>query len=133
MLEEEIFYPAVRDAIDDEDLMNEAEVEHASAKDLIPQIEAMPSADDKNAAKVIVLGKYVNHHIEEEQDEIFPAARKAKMDLTAHGKQIAARKEEPQAEMGIAPEHEKRGASKRHPKSVSGATPFRPRVVRGRQ
>jgi hemerythrin-like domain-containing protein len=119
-LEEEIFYPAVRDAIDDEDLMNEAEVEHASAKDLIAQIEAMPSAEGKCAAKVIVLGEYVNHHIEEEQEEIFPAARKAKVDLKALGEKIAARKEELQAEMGITPEDEEKSGSKTPSKKRAG-------------
>ena len=100
-LEEEIFYPEVRAAIDDEDLIDEAEVEHASAKELIAQIESARSGDDKFAAKVMVLGEYVNHHIKEEQDEIFPKAKKAKVDMKAMASRLASRKEELMAEMGM--------------------------------
>ena len=117
-IEEEILYPALREALDEEDLMDEAEVEHASAKDLIGQIEGMSPSDDKYAAKVIVLGEYINHHVEEEHDEMFPKARKAKIDLKALGEKMAARKQELQAEMGIAPGGKmpprKRGAGQRH-------------------
>ena len=100
-IEEEIFYPEVRGAIDDEDLMDEAEVEHASAKELIAQIESMSSGDDKFAAKVMVLGEYINHHVKEEQDEMFPQARKAKVDLAALGERILARKQELMSQMGM--------------------------------
>jgi hemerythrin-like domain-containing protein len=100
-LEEEIFYPEVRAAIDDEDLIDEAEVEHASAKELIAQIESAHSGDEKFAARVIVLGEYVNHHIKEEQDEIFPKAKRAKVDMAALASRMAARKEELKAEMGM--------------------------------
>jgi hemerythrin-like domain-containing protein len=93
-LEEEIFYPAVREAIDDDDLMNEAVVEHASAKDLITQIQSMKVSDPMYDAVVSVLGEYVNHHIEEEQNEMFPKAQKAKMDLEEIGMEISQRKEE---------------------------------------
>lgn len=91
-IEEEIFYPAVRKAVDDKDLMNEAEVEHASAKDLIKQIQAMPVSDMYYDAKVTVLGEYVDHHVEEEQNEMFKKARKAKVDMEKLGKKMAARK-----------------------------------------
>jgi hemerythrin superfamily protein len=93
-LEEEIFYPAVREAIDDDDLMNEAVVEHASAKDLIAQIQSMNVSDPMYDALVTVLGEYVNHHIEEEQNQLFPKAQKSKMDLEEIGLEIAGRKEE---------------------------------------
>ena len=105
-IEEEIFYPAVRDAIDDGDLLDEAEVEHASAKDLIAQIESMDVSDDKYAAKVIVLGEYIDHHVKEEQDEMFPKAMKAKLDMAALGEQMLARKEELKAELGVEDEEE---------------------------
>ena len=100
-VEEEIFYPELRAAIDDEELMNEADVEHASAKDLIGQIESMSSGNDMYAAKVIVLGEYINHHVEEEQGEMFPKAKRAKVDLTALGEKMMMRKQALMAEMGI--------------------------------
>lgn len=93
-VEEEIFYPAVRAAIDDDDLMDEAEVEHESAKELIAQIEAGSATDDHYDAKVKVLGEQIDHHVKEEQNEMFPKARKAKIDLRALGEQIEKRKQE---------------------------------------
>lgn len=96
-LEEQIFYPATREAIDDDDMLDEAEVEHASAKDLIAQIQAGDPSDPKWAAKVTVLGEYVDHHVEEEEGEMFRKARKAKMDLEALGQEIAAMKQSRQA------------------------------------
>jgi hemerythrin-like domain-containing protein len=93
-VEEEIFYPAVREAIDDDALMDEADVEHATAKELIAQLEAGHPGDDHYDAKVIVLGEYIRHHVKEEQGEIFPKARKAKIDLKDLGFRIQARKAE---------------------------------------
>lgn len=93
-LEEEIFYPAVREAIKADDLMNEAVVEHASAKDLITQIQSMKVSDPMYDAVVTVLGEYVNHHIEEEQNEMFPKVQKSKMDLEEIGTELSERKEE---------------------------------------
>ena len=97
-IEEEIFYPAARDAGVEADLLDEAEVEHASAKDLIAQIRAMSADDDLYDAKVKVLGEYVDHHVDEEEGEIFPACRKAKMDLAGLGATLAERKSELLAE-----------------------------------
>jgi hemerythrin superfamily protein len=91
-VEEEIFYPAVRSAVDDEDLMNEAQIEHKSAKLLIQDLESMQPGDPMYAATFTVLGEYVQHHIEEEEGEMFKQVRKAKVDLAALGEQIAARK-----------------------------------------
>ena len=105
-VEEEIFYPAVRAQIDDDDLLDEAEVEHASAKDLIAQIESMEPSDDKYAAKVIVLGEYIDHHITEEHEEMFPKAKKAGLDMDVLGAEILARKAELKAEMGLQDEEE---------------------------
>ena len=93
-LEEELFYPAAREAIDDEDLMNEAQVEHETAKMLIEQLENMDDDDPNYHATFTVLGEYVKHHIQEEQGEMFPAAKKAKVDLEAIGERMRARKEE---------------------------------------
>lgn len=93
-IEEEIFYPAVREAIEDEDLMNEAIVEHASAKDLIAQLEGMEAEDPMFAATFTVLCEYVLHHAKEEESEMFPEVRKAKLDLDRLGRKMMARKEE---------------------------------------
>lgn len=71
-IEEEIFYPEARDAIGEDDLFDEATVEHASAKDLIAQLGEMEPGDELYDAKVKVLGEYVKHHIGEEQNELFP-------------------------------------------------------------
>jgi hemerythrin superfamily protein len=97
-IEEEIFYPAVRDAIDEEDLMDEADVEHASAKELIAQIEDSQAGDEKFEAKVTVLGEYIRHHVKEEESEIFPKVKKADLDLKQLGSEMAARKAELQSE-----------------------------------
>ena len=94
MLEEEIFYPAVREAIGDEDLMNEAAVEHETARMLIEQLENMAPDDPNYFATFTVLGEYVRHHIKEEQGEMFPAARKARLDLAALGERMQARRDE---------------------------------------
>jgi hemerythrin superfamily protein len=93
-LEEEVFYPAVRESIEDEDLMNEAAVEHETAKMLIDQLENMGTDDPNYYATFTVLGEYVRHHIKEEQGEMFPAAKKAKLDLVALGERMRLRKEE---------------------------------------
>lgn len=94
MIEEEIFYPAVREAIDDEDLMNEAQVEHDSAKELIRQLEGMKADDPLFVANFTVLGEQIEHHVKEEETEMFPEVRKAKLDLDALGEKMMARKDE---------------------------------------
>jgi hypothetical protein len=96
-IEEEIFYPALREALkaSDADLLDEAEVEHASAKDLIAQIRDATEVDDKFDAKVIVLGEYIDHHVKEERGEMFVKARAARgLDLVALREQLQARKDE---------------------------------------
>lgn len=99
MAEEEIFYPVARKAINDEDLLNEAEVEHDSAKELIAQIQFMEADNPMYDAKVTVLGEYINHHVTEEEEEMFPKMRKAKIDLEELGEQLTMRKEELLGEM----------------------------------
>ena len=93
-LEEEIFYPAVRRPIHDGDLMDEAVVEHASAKELIAQILAMDPSEDLYDAKVTVLSEQIEHHVNEEEGDMFPKVRKTSVDLDALGEQMAARKEQ---------------------------------------
>jgi hemerythrin-like domain-containing protein len=93
-IEEEIFYPATREVIRQEDLVDEATVEHQSAKDLIAQIREGSASDDLWEAKVKVLGEYIDHHVKEEQNEMFPMVKKTKLDLKALGEQLMARKME---------------------------------------
>lgn len=99
-IEEEIFYPAVRANIDEQDLLDEAEVEHASAKDLIAQIQGMEPGEDLFDAKVKVLGEYVAHHVKEEEDELFPKTKRSKLDLDALGDELAERKQQVLADLG---------------------------------
>jgi hemerythrin superfamily protein len=103
-IEEEIFYPAVRKAIDDNDLMDEAIVEHAGAKDLIAQLEAMEPGDDLYDAKVTVLGEEIDHHVKEEEGDMFLKARKAKVDTVELGEEMAERRVALLAELGISDE-----------------------------
>jgi hypothetical protein len=91
-LEEELFYPAARAAIAEQDLLNEAEVEHASAKDLIAQIERSSPSDARYDALVTVLGEYVRHHVKEEEGELFKKVRQSDLDLVELGEGMQARK-----------------------------------------
>lgn len=94
MIEEEIFYPACEGKIDEKKL-KEAYVEHDAAKLLMADIEVGEGqSDDFFDAKVQVLSEEIEHHVEEEEKELFPMARKADIDLDALGEQIAARKRE---------------------------------------
>ncbi len=121
-IEEEIFYPAVRLAIDDDDLVDEAEAEHASIKELVEQIEAMHAGDDRYDAKVIVLGEQVEHHVVEEEDEMFPMVKSAKVDTAGLGAQMHQRKQALMAELGVREEHDDgmAAASKKKSKPTHG-------------
>jgi hemerythrin superfamily protein len=91
-IEEEIFYPAAREAIENPELIDEAIVEHASAKQLIGEIENMKPGDELYDAKVKVLQEQVLHHVEEEEGELFPQVEASELDLEALGKKMAERK-----------------------------------------
>ena len=93
-IEEEIFYPAVREAVKDEDMVDEAVVEHASAKDLIQQLQEMNPDDDLYDAKVKVLSEQIEHHVKEEEEEMFEKAKKSGLDMVALGQEMAMRKQE---------------------------------------
>jgi hemerythrin superfamily protein len=95
-IEEEAFYPAAREALDEKDahLVAEANVEHATVKELISQLESMDQVDEMFEAKVKVLGHYVEHHVQEEETELFPKVEQTDLDLDAIGQQLAARKAE---------------------------------------
>jgi len=101
-VEEEIFYPEAREAVDEDDLFDEATVEHASAKDLIAQLGEMEPGDELYDAKVKVLGEYVKHHVDEEQNALFPKVEEAGMDLVELGTRLAQRKAELMDEIGLA-------------------------------
>lgn len=102
-LEEELFYPWLRENLgsDARDLVEEALVEHASAKDLIAQLEGETDIDDAYDAKVKVLGEYVRHHIEEEENEIFPHVAGERDALDELGQEMHARKAELMEELGL--------------------------------
>ena len=93
-VEEEIFYPAVKAALKDKELVPEATVEHATVKDLIAQVEGVLPDGEMFDAKVKVLSEYVKHHVKEEHEEMFPKARSTKLDMVALGARLAARKAE---------------------------------------
>ncbi len=99
-VEEELFYPAARDVLgDDEALVDEADVEHSTAKDLISQLEGSSPDEALYDAKVKVLGEYIDHHVKEEEGEMFPKVKKAKLDTKLLGAEMAARKDELMAEI----------------------------------
>jgi hemerythrin superfamily protein len=102
-VEEEIFYPWLRDNLDEDDLemLEEAYVEHASAKDLIAQIEAAGEVDAAFDARVKVLGEYIKHHVKEEENEIFEEVRDMKEELDELGQEMSARKAELMEELGL--------------------------------
>jgi hemerythrin superfamily protein len=104
MLEKELFYPAVRDQIEkeeDEDLLNEAEVEHQTVDQLIETLEGMDPDDAMYSAHFTVLAEYVKHHVQEEEKEMFPRVKKLKgLDLKALGEEMMGRKQELMAEFG---------------------------------
>ena len=94
ILEEEIFYPACEGKVE-EDMLEEAYVEHDSAKVLIAQIEDSEPAAEFYDAKVKVLSEEIEHHVKEEEQRIegmFSQARKAGLDMEALGEQMAQRK-----------------------------------------
>ena len=92
-IEEEIFYPAVRKATMEEDIMDEANVEHAGIKGLVEELKEMRPGENLYDAKVTVLMEYVKHHVKEEEGEMFPKAKKAKLDLDALGAEMSQRKQ----------------------------------------
>lgn len=93
-VEEELLYPAAREAIADENLIDEAEVEHESMHTLIDQLRAMSPEDEKYAARFTVLCEYVLHHVKEEEGEIFPQLEKARLDWESLAAEIAERRQE---------------------------------------
>jgi hemerythrin superfamily protein len=91
-VEEELFYPAAREALRNGDLLDEATVEHGSAKALIEQIEASGPQESLFDATVMVLSEYIKHHVNEEENELFPQLRETDLDLVALGEALSERK-----------------------------------------
>ena len=107
-IEEEIFYPAARDALSEEgeDLLDEAEVEHASIKSFVEQLQDAEPDEELYDARVKVLCEYVTHHVKEEEGEMFPKVRKTKLDLAELGQELQARKAELMSEAEGEPDDE---------------------------
>jgi hemerythrin-like domain-containing protein len=93
-LEEELFYPAARGGLREEDLVDEAEVEHMTAKMLMQQLQGMSASDGKFAATFRVLGEYIKHHVKEEESEMFGQLGRARLDWEALGEAMQARRAE---------------------------------------
>ena len=124
-IEEEIFYPAVKDAVDEE-IYAEAHVEHDGAKMLIAEILAGSADEEFFEAKVKVLSEQIKHHVKEEEqrDGMFAQAKAGEVDLAALGEAMAARKAELIAEFsnGGVPKPETRamkGIELRHGEPVA--------------
>lgn len=102
-IEEELFYPALRDAVDPDDrpLLDQAAVEHESARDLIAKLDDPQAGDERRAALVKVLGEYVKHHVDEEEDDLFPRARAARLDQVALAAALLERKQALMSELGL--------------------------------
>jgi hemerythrin superfamily protein len=102
-VEEELFYPWLRENLEEDDMemVEEATVEHQSAKDLIAQLEGATEIDETYDAKVKVLGEYIKHHVKEEEGEIFPKVKSRKEELDELGQGMAARKAELMEELGL--------------------------------
>ena len=102
-IEEELFYPAARRAVDQEegkDLLDEAAVEHQTLKDLVARLESAPTDDPLYDAGVKVLSEYVKHHVREEENELFPKVRSSGLDLADLASRLEARKSQLQARAG---------------------------------
>jgi len=93
-IEEEIFYPAVKAALKDKELVPEALVEHASVKSLIARVEGVEPQGEMFDARIKVMSEFVKHHVKEEQNEMFKKAEQTTLDMDDLGAQLASRKEE---------------------------------------
>lgn len=93
-LEEEIFYPAVEATLRDPQLVPEASVEHAVIKGLIADLQRLEPDGASFYAKLTVLSEYVQHHVKEEQSQMFPKMRASSLDLVELGAELAERRAE---------------------------------------
>jgi hemerythrin superfamily protein len=93
-LEEKLIYPAIREGIDDNEVMNEAIEEHHVVHVLIAELKKLESSDETFKAKFTLLGELVKHHVKEEEGEMFPQAEKAKIDWETLEAEVMRRKEQ---------------------------------------
>jgi len=93
-IEEEIFYPAVKLALKDKELIPEARVEHAALKALIMQVEGVKTEDEMFDARIKVMFEYVKHHVALEQNEMFPKAKSTSLNMEVLGAKLSKRKTE---------------------------------------
>ncbi len=120
-LEEELFYPAAREAVKEEDLIEEAEVEHGSAKALIQQLQGLSADDPKFFATFKVLGEYLKHHIKEEENELFEqVSGRSKVQWEELQQQMLSMRETLMGEMGMAGEQQAQAAEQTSTRSRSG-------------
>lgn len=125
-LEEELFYPEAATALDDEDMIEEARIEHRVAKRLIEDLERGESRD----AGFKVLSEVVMHHVEEEESELFPKLRKTDMDFESLAPRMQARKTELESALGLPPESELEPAPRR---AAAPSAAARARAARARR
>lgn len=105
-IEEEMFYPALRDALGDLPALDQANVEHEIADQAINALEAMDPDEDFYDARFVVLGEYIRHHIDAEQEQVFALAKKSRIDLAEMGTQFLERKEELRHDFGLSEEED---------------------------
>jgi hemerythrin superfamily protein len=93
-LEEELFYPAVREALNDDEVLDEVEDQHGSQREFVAQILATQPQDELYDTKVAVLAEYVQRHVREEREQVFNRVLASRLDLRSLGRAITVRKEE---------------------------------------
>src|SRR5688572_30022540 len=120
-VEEDLFYPWLRENMDDTELVAEAAVEHATAKQLIAEIMPVGEPDEEYDAKVKVLSEYIKHHVKEEENEIFPDVASEEEELDELGQEMFARKAELMAEMGMEDEMPARRERSRSDREARGS------------
>ena len=111
-LEEQIIYPAIREVLDEEDLIDEALEEHHAAELLMKELRKMGPKDERYRAKFKVMAEMVKHHIEEEESQVLPQAEQSDLDLTELGQEAMMLKEKLMAKMSTGPSRSKKKSPK---------------------
>lgn len=109
-LEEDLFYPAIRSALSDEGLIDEAEVEHMTFHVLIDQLKNMDPQDDRYSATFTVLGEYIKHHVKEEEGEIFVGLNRARLNWRNLRDDMQQLRQQRMAEHGLGPAEDADGS-----------------------